>query len=145
MQLLYTHIDNLVIATSSSSADTFADIVDVSQRSYFLQHASNFFTPLDKGEGVAQPGQLKREFHVTTGQWEFASPYALFYTLINHQHQEDNVSKTASLNHLSPQVSFQCAVDLLNNQPVTVSQERRIDKLSHLKTHHVLMHLKGNK
>ena len=139
VKLLYTHIDNLILATSSP--DTLQHIVPVSQQDYFSKHYATFFASPNT---APQPGQLKCEFHVTTGQWQFASPHACFYTLVNDQdHAQDNVCKTASLNHLSHETAFRCAVDLLDKKAVTVVQQRRINKLSHLNTHQVVLQLKG--
>ena len=105
---------------------------------------------------VPSPGQLKLEFNLSGQEWKFASPYSCFYGLIGgSEDKEQNVkkekedqksfSKTSGLNNLSPAESYRCAVNLLRQVPVTLTQQRRVDKTANTQMQTVQVHMKGNK
>ena len=137
VQLLYTHIDNMILATSRPR---FEQLVDPAQQTFYLQHCDEFFVP--DNASAPLPGQLKLEFSLSGCGWKFASPYACFYGLIGDQ---DGFSKTSGLNNLSAAESYHCAVKLLKQMPVTLTQQRRVDKTANTQLHTVQVHMKANK
>jgi hypothetical protein len=151
VQLLYTHIDNMILATSQPRLE---QLVDSAQQTYYREHRDQFFVPADAA--VPLPGQLKLEFNLSGQEWKFASPYSCFYGLIGGtEDKEQNVkeekedqksfSKTSGLNNLSPAESYRCAVNLLRQVPVTLTQQRRVDKTANTQMQTVQVHMKGNK
>ena len=151
VQLLYTHIDNMILATSQPRLE---QLVDSAQQTYYREHRDQFFVPADAA--VPSPGQLKLEFNLSGHEWKFASPYSCFYGLIGgSEDKEQNVkeekedqksfSKTSGLNNLSPAESYRCAVNLLRQVPVTLTQQRRVDKTANTQMQTVQVHMKGNK
>ena len=135
VQLLYSHIDNMILATSRPR---FEQLVDSAQLAYYQDHRDEFFVP--DNAAVPSPGQLKIEFNMTGHGWKFASPYSCFYGLIG---DEAAFSKTSGLNNLSAAESYHCAVNLLNQMPVTLTQQRRVDKTANTQLHTVHVHMKG--
>ena len=138
VQLLYTHIDNMILATSQP---VFEQLVDASQLAYYREHRDEFLVP--DAAVVPSPGQLKLEYNLTGHGWKFASPYACFYGLIVGD-DAAGFSKTSGLNNLSAAESYNCAVNLLNQMPVTLTQQRRVDKTANTQLHTVHVHMKAN-
>jgi hypothetical protein len=137
VKLLYTHIDNVILACSESRLE---EAVAPKQQPYFQTHRQNFLS--QEGQDPL-PGQLKLEFNLVSDCWKFASPKTCFYGLINGDH--DSHSKTSSLNSLSHQDAYRCALQLLNKTPVKLTQERRVNKLSNTLTQLVHLQMKPNK
>ena len=139
VKLLYTHIDNVILACSEPRLE---DAVTPQQQTYFQTYRQHFLNQQDQ---VPLPGQLKLEFNLVSDCWKFASPKTCFYGLINEQNDSDNVSKTSSLNSLSHRDAYRCALRLLEKTPVNLTQERRVNKLSNTLTQTVHLQMKPNK
>ena len=125
VQLLYAHIDNMILAL----ADLSLDLLQI-QPDPASEAMSPYLAPLAAADatGPPLPGQLKLEFSLTAPDWSFASPYPCFYSV------RGGPSKTSSLNNLTSAQSFEYALLLLAGIPATVPQIRSTHKVSHTQT-----------
>ena len=82
---------------------------------------------------------------MASSTWKFASPFSCYYALVDDAAggggsgsgsgaKSDQKSKTLSLNCLSHADAYLCALKLLGKTGVTVTQERRVDKLTNTRT-----------
>ena len=133
IQLLYIHIDNMLLVLSK---DKLEQIIDKKKLYFYKTHQNSYFYQAKK-QLYPLPGQLKEIFCVSSPNWKFSSPVPCFYALVNCQNENNNVCKMSSVSNISPEKSYQSALKFLNNnntEPIYVTQQRRIDKLSNTKT-----------
>jgi hypothetical protein len=118
-RLLYSNVDNLVLALST---ETLLDAVIPSKLTQFKQKSNDYFLP-------NTPGHLKLEWIVLQHQqWKFVSPCCMTYVLLTND-PNSNQCKTSSLNILSEHMAYEYASKLLENKSTQVSQTRRVNKL----------------
>ena len=140
VKLLYAHVDNLLLALGEARLE---DAVCPSQRALYDKHRRAYFQMADQPQAL--PGQLKLEFELASSTWKFASPFSCYYALVDDAAggggsgsgsgaKSDQKSKTLSLNCLSHADAYLCALKLLGKTGVTVTQERRVDKLTNTRT-----------
>ena len=117
VKLLYAHVDNLILALGEGQLE---DAVCPSQRVHYDTHRRTYFQLADQPQAL--PGQLKLEFELASATWKFASPFSCYYALIDASPESSERSKTLSLNCLSHNNAYSCAVKLLGKTSVTVDQ-----------------------
>ena len=116
---LYSNIDNIIIALAHS---TIEDSIKPELKQNFLAFQPYFFTP-------NEPGHFKQEYCFTQDQlWKFVSPCMQNYALITKDINQ-SVHKNSSLRYLSSQSSYDYSLKMLNNNPISISQVRRVNKI----------------
>ena len=120
---LYSNIDNIIIALAHS---TIEECIKPELKQDFLAIQPYFFTP-------NEPGHFKQEYCFTKDQlWKFVSPFMQNYALITKD-IDQSVHKNSSLRYLSSQHSYDYSIKMLNNNPVSISQLRRVNKIVNMK------------
>ena len=136
--LLYSHIDNMVLAISEK---TFEKIVDVKKQNFYNLKKQTFFYQPTTFQTYPLAGQLKEEMCVSSNNWKFASPYPCFLALINPENETKNFYKMSSVSNISPKTAYDCALNYIDSgNPIFVTQQRRLSKISNTKTK--IVHLK---
>ena len=122
VRVAYSQVDNLVLVLAKP---TLEETVAPAQASYFQREMHNFFTT------ASEPGKLKLEWRVSAeqeGPWKFVSPRPCSYAVtLNSADREQ--SKMSCLNNLSSRQTYEACSRLLDRQPVTFVQERRVNRL----------------
>lgn len=122
VKLMYSNIDNLILAIASDDTN-FESII---QPQYF-QDYKTLALPILSG---LNPGQLKLEWDLSKySDWSFITPRPCIYVV-----DKDNISKFSSINKttLDHQTLYSLAQNILNKTKTTVSQVRRDNKLYNL-------------
>ena len=123
-KLLYSNIDNGLFAISTR---TIEEAVDPKHLMKFEEERKKLFEE-------NTPGCLKVEFLINgTQQWKFVSHATHNYSIITNN-DDTAIHKNASLKNVSALKSYETSCQLLQNQKVIISQERRTNKLAHIKT-----------
>ena len=124
IKLLYSNIDNGLYAISTR---TIEEAVDPNHVQKFEEEKSKLFDD-------NKAGCLKVEFVMNATQgWRFVSHASHNYSIITND-VKVGVHKNASLSNVSTLKSYETACQLLKHKNVTISQERRTNKLAHIKT-----------
>jgi len=117
-KLCYAHVDNCVLALSTSTLD---EAVDPSKITDYL----NYQKPALFSPGT--PGHLKQEWHVKAeDDWKFATALVQNYAVIS---RNNCLHKNSNLSNVSSLVSYTNACDILDRKQSSIPQWRRIDKL----------------
>ena len=128
MRLLYSNVDNLIIALSTS---TFEEALQDAGED-FQREWSQLYGP--------DPGQLKLEWELLQDtEWKFISPAKMYYSVIALKQEGTSYHKTCSFKGLGSLDSYNVAKKLLDKQSVQVEQVRRIDKLAGTETKQITL------
>jgi hypothetical protein len=120
---LYSNIDNIIIALAHS---TIEDCIKPELKQDFLAIKPYFFTP-------NEPGHFKQEYCFTQDQlWKFVSPCMQNYALITKDINQ-SVHKSSALRYLSSQNSYDYSLKMLDNNPISITQVRRVNKIVNMK------------
>jgi len=129
LRLLYSNVDNLIIALST---DSFEEAVQNTSLLNFQQEWNCFIG--------TEPGQLKLEWELLQDtEWKFVSPARMYYSAIALKKENTSFYKTCSFKGLGSERSYELAKKLLRKESVQVEQVRRIDKLVGTETKPVLL------
>ena len=106
------------------------------KKEFFEQNQHHFFTKAN------QPGCLKKEWCVPDdsdgteidGKWKYVCPFPCTYAIIpddlqNTTNSGSGHSKMSSLNGMSTMESYTAALRMLQQEPVKVVQERRVNQI----------------
>jgi len=122
-RLLYSNVDNGLIALSTDSLD---DAVIPELKVEYIEEKVKYLT-------ANQVGHAKEEFKVDEKGWKFASAvpqnYAILCSDENNSHH-----KNSSLSKISSKVSYDYSCNLLDKIESSVQQERRKNKLLNIET-----------
>lgn len=122
VKLMYSNIDNLVLAIASKEANLLSII-----EPQYLTDYHNILLPLLSG---SKPGQLKLEWELSQySEWSFITPRPCVYVV-----DKGNITKFSSINKtaISNQTLYLLAKNMLNKTSATVPQLRRENKLHNL-------------
>ena len=122
VRVAYSQVDNLVLILAKP---TLEETIAPAQESYFQREQSNFFTT------ASDPGKLKLEWIVSAekeGPWKFVSPRPCSYAITLNSADKEQ-SKMSCLNNLSSRQTYEACSRMLDRQPVTFVQERRVNRL----------------
>ena len=122
VRVCYSQVDNLVLALAEP---TLEETVAPGLESYFRGEQGNYFT------ATSDPGKLKLEWSVSTeqeGPWKFVSPRPCSYA-VNLNLVDKEQSKMSCVNNLSSRQAYEACSRMLDRQPVTFVQERRVNRL----------------
>ena len=115
VHLLYSNVDNLVIALA---AKTLTDAVLPYRRASFEQEVGHFIS------SKKQPGLLKEEF-AYNNDWKVITARIQHLVILS----EASHLKTSGIKFDSDQEAYNVAIKMLHGIKTLVTQERRIDKL----------------
>jgi hypothetical protein len=116
---LYSQVDNIILALSTTSLENAVDPLKLSlfqkeSKKYLLSH---------------NPGHLKLEWIFFSQQdWKFISPKCMTYSILTNT-PENNICKMSSLNNLPVEQCFNYSLNLLHHKPSHIMQIRRINKV----------------
>jgi len=117
-KFLYSNVDNVILTISESCLE---DCVPEESRDEFRSKNLEFFLLL--------PGHFKKEWFAEKHQnWKFASARTFNWALLT----DDglcNKNKNSSYNGVSSVKAYEIALQMLNNQKVSLLQERRENKM----------------
>ena len=132
-KLTYSQVDNLVLALGARNLQA---AIDPEKKEFFEQNQHHFFTKAN------QPGCLKKEWCVPddsdgteiAGKWKYVCPFPCTYAIIpddlqNTTNSGSGHSKMSSLNGMSTMESYTAALRMLQQEPVKVVQERRVNQI----------------
>jgi hypothetical protein len=128
---LYTNVDNLILALAAPDLDSLP-----SPRPATFSLLKNFF--FNGGEGGGEkplPGGLKLEWQVggPGKRWQFASCALQNWAVVTEggdgDDGEDARSKTNLFAGVSARRSYENACKMLDNEPVTLQVQRRVNKM----------------
>ena len=115
---LYTNVDNVVFALSTSSLD---EAVEPKLRACYEHDKVHFFQP-------NTPGHLKEEYKIEARQnWKFVTAMAMNYVILSDNY---SVQKNCALNNLSSQRAYEATLRILNHDKLTIEQTRRVNKMA---------------
>lgn len=127
MRILYSNVDNLIIALSS---DTFYDAIKNQTNDGRHQFTKEWLQIFGQG-----PGMLKQEwFYSSWEPWQFVSPVCMFHVL-KTQSENNSRYKSCFVTGLPVSTAFNIAMALLKKQKIQVPQERKVDKILNSDTH----------
>jgi len=134
MRLLYSNVDNLIVALSTS---TFEEALQDPNR------LDDFKLEWNRLYG-SDPGQLKLEWEMLQDTaWKFISPAKMYYSVIALKQEGTSYHKTCSFKGLGSLDSYNVARKLLDKQSVQVEQVRRIDKLAGTETKEIVLNFQS--
>ena len=114
---LYTNVDNVVFVLSTS---TLNEAVLPHKKAIFDEARDQFFQ-------LNAPGHLKEEFKIEAHQnWKFVTAAIMNYVIIA---DDFSVQKNCALNNMSFTDAYNASLALLNNEKLTVTQNRRVNKI----------------
>ena len=123
-RIAYINIDSIVVAMAAPS---LADIASLPHSTHFQDLFQSFFQS-------NCPGSMKLEWStLDSDAWKFVSPHPRCYALVTNSLQQDK-HKISSLKNLSSQYVYRAACAFLKNQPMSIHQIRRINKMANTKT-----------
>lgn len=130
-RLLYSNVDNVVFCIAN--ADCLADAIEPTMMSSFNQTKYLYVVDGQKKPGLAEEKWIR----LGSSRWKFISIRMQHYCLVVPSNEEDGLYKTSGWSNLSSMEAFQAAEAILKGERVTISQMRRVNKLSNMNVHSV--------
>ena len=131
---LYSNVDNLIFALATDNIDQavkprFQDWYEIEKSFIFSDH---------------EPGHLKQEFYFgKETKWKFVSPRMQSFSIIAEN--LPSIHKSSLFKHVSSLESYNYSLRLLNREPITLDQPRRVNKIVNTKMHQQTFVIKPNK
>lgn len=138
-RLLYSNVDNIIVALASDTWD--GCIKPDSSRDRFYADWSKICMPEAAAADAApsQPGKLKLEWSIGPGtDWRFVSPFCMYYAILTSPDAQQSMHKTSAFTNLRSKEAYDVALSILHKQHTVVPQKRRRDKLVDTSMHTVL-------
>ena len=137
-RLLYCNVDNMVYALANGGH--LEDSIHSSLMKQFKDKACHYFVIDDVKGTLMQPGlgQLKwtRQPH---DKWKFISIRTQHYCVLVTSHQDgtSDICKTAGWSPMPGKQAYQLAKDILQGNPASITQMRRINKRANIECRQV--------